>query len=127
MAEVVIDSSILIAVLKKETGWQEGEKHLNQGIVSSVNMAEVASYLARKSISFEIISEVIKSFLVEIAPFTLSDAASTGFLYQQTKHLGLSLGDRACLSLALKHRLPVLTADTDWLKLSLGIEVKLIR
>lgn len=40
---------------------------------------------------------------------------------------GLSLGDRACLSLAVLRGLPVLTADRVWARLTVGIEVHCIR
>jgi PIN domain nuclease of toxin-antitoxin system len=39
----------------------------------------------------------------------------------------LSLADRACLALAERERLPVLTADRHWGSLDLGIDVRLIR
>ena len=44
-----------------------------------------------------------------------------------TKQHGLSLGDRACLALAKLRNLPVLTADTIWKELDLGVKIKLIR
>ncbi len=39
----------------------------------------------------------------------------------------LSMGDRACLGLALATGLPVVTADRAWRKLDLGIEVRTLR
>ncbi|WP_017747743.1 hypothetical protein [Scytonema hofmannii] len=53
--------------------------------------------------------------------------ATTGFLYQQTRQFGLSLGNRSCLALAIARNLPVLTADTAWTNLSLSVEIQTIR
>jgi PIN domain nuclease of toxin-antitoxin system len=41
--------------------------------------------------------------------------------------LGLSLGDRACLALALELNAPVYTADRAWKNLNLGIRIHVIR
>jgi ribonuclease VapC len=41
--------------------------------------------------------------------------------------LGLSLGDRACLSLAIQQKLSVLTADRVWAGLQLGLNIQMIR
>ncbi len=45
----------------------------------------------------------------------------------QTKLLGLSLGDRACLALGMRLEIPVLTADTAWNDLTLNISIRMIR
>jgi PIN domain nuclease of toxin-antitoxin system len=45
----------------------------------------------------------------------------------QTRPYGLSLGDRACLALAIQRKAAVYTTDTVWKNLSLSIQVNLIR
>jgi len=40
-------------------------------------------------------------------------------LKKSTKHLGLSLGDRACISLGIKLSFPIYTADKLWAELKL--------
>jgi PIN domain nuclease of toxin-antitoxin system len=44
-----------------------------------------------------------------------------------TKPYGLSLGDRACLALAIQRNATVYTTDRDWSKLSIGIKIEVIR
>jgi PIN domain nuclease of toxin-antitoxin system len=44
-----------------------------------------------------------------------------------TRRFGLSVGDRACLALALREQVPAVTTDRAWSKLSVGVEVVLIR
>jgi PIN domain nuclease of toxin-antitoxin system len=48
---------------------------------------------------------------LKIYSFELEDAEVTGRLWQETRNHGLSLGDRACLSLGLRLSIPVLTTD----------------
>lgn len=55
------------------------------------------------------------------------ESQKVGVLRPPTKHLGLSLGDRACLTLAQHLDLPALTTDRTWEGLSLGITVQVIR
>jgi ribonuclease VapC len=44
-----------------------------------------------------------------------------------TKAQGLSLADRACLALARRLDIPVITADREWAGLDLDITIRLIR
>jgi PIN domain nuclease of toxin-antitoxin system len=64
---------------------------------------------------------------MEIVPFSSLDAALASSLLPKTKRVGLSLGDRACLALAMARRIPALTADRTWLKLDVDIPIELIR
>ena len=49
-------------------------------------------------------------------------------LWQHTKHLGLSLGNRACLALGQIMQLPIYTANRVWSQVKIeGVEVRLIR
>ncbi len=48
-------------------------------------------------------------------------------LWQQTKFLGLSLGDRACLALAMEEQAIAVTADKAWAQLALGVSIQVIR
>jgi PIN domain nuclease of toxin-antitoxin system len=48
-------------------------------------------------------------------------------LWRSTRHLSLSLGDRACLALAGRLDLPALTADRAWVELDVGVDVRAIR
>src|SRR5580692_607845 len=44
-------------------------------------------------------------------------------LAPQTRLLGLSLGDRACLALGVALKVPVFTADKSWKKLRVGARI----
>ncbi|MDJ0903849.1 MAG: type II toxin-antitoxin system VapC family toxin [Xenococcus sp. MO_188.B8] len=127
MSAIVFDSSVVIAILKQEQGFSTAEKSLSDALISTVNLAEVATYLARNSVPSNTIQEVLASFPIQVVPFDESLAIQTGCLYPSCKHLGLSLGDRACLALAISRKLPVLTADQVWSKLNLRIPIQVLR
>lgn len=127
MSAIVFDSSVLIAILRQEPGSEVGEQSLNEALISTVNLAEVATYLARNSVPTETINEALAAFPIEVVPFDREQGLIAGYLYPTCKSLGLSLGDRACLALAKSKRLPVLTVDKAWLELEIDVSVKSIR
>ena len=59
--------------------------------------------------------------------FGEAEALEAGWLRTVTRAAGLSLGDRACLALARREALPVVTADRAWQQLALDVPVELIR
>ncbi|GAB4241212.1 MAG: PIN domain-containing protein [Stanieria sp.] len=117
---------MLIAILRQEPSSEVGEQFLNEALISTVNLAEVTTYLARNSVPPETIKEALAAFPIEVVPFDRDQGLMAGYLYPACKYLGLSLGDRACLALAKSKSLPVLTADKAWLKLKIDISVKSI-
>ena len=127
MSAVVFDSSVLIAILRQEPGSDVGEQSLNDALISTVNLAEVATYLARNSVPPETINDALAAFPIEVVPFDREQGLIAGCLYPACKSLGLSLGDRACLALAKSKNLPVLTADKAWVELKINVDVKTIR
>jgi ribonuclease VapC len=58
---------------------------------------------------------------------TDADAMEIARLRPLTRTHGLSICDRACLALAERLALPVVTADREWVSLDLGVTVTLIR
>lgn len=64
---------------------------------------------------------------VALIGFEADLAERVGELRAQTKRLGLSLADRACLALAEREMLPAVTADKTWRDAGLAIEIRTIR
>ena len=65
---------------------------------------------------------------MELAPILdLAGPASAGALREPTLEFGISLGDRACLALAIENGETILTADRIWERLSLGVGIEVIR
>ena len=126
---VVLDASAIIALLAQETGSEKVAQILPHAIISSVNFAEVAKYLIEhKSYSTEQVSQTMKSLLPNVISFDEEQALLNGDLINKVKALGLSLADRACITLGIKLKAPIYTADKIWAKLKLdGANIRLIR
>lgn len=124
----VLDTSALIAFLRQETGWQEVAGYLAQDTyISEINRAEFYTYMVRQGQAVESAREVIRKTELIPVEFNETQAARVAELYPVAKQCGLSLGDRACLALALVRSLPVITADKVWQGLDVGVKVIVIR
>jgi ribonuclease VapC len=95
--------------------------------MSAVNIAEFVAKLVERSFGPTEVDRALQRLPIEIVAFDRVQARAAGLLRERTMHLGLSLGDRACLALALAEGLPVLTADRAWARLDVGVRVELIR
>ena len=129
MKRILFDSSVIIAILRSERGYQNGEKHVDRGAISTVNWAEVSGFLGRNNAPKDIIQQTLAKYPLKVLPYEEDLVVPTGHLAAGRQHLGLSLGERACLATAIKYQLPVLTADRVWKKLEteLGLDIQLIR
>lgn len=124
---VALDASALIALLRQEPGHERVEPALEGALLSAVNLAEVLSFFTRDGFDGDELLLRIKRLPIEIVPFSEQHAGIVAALMPITRPLGLSLGDRACLALALARGVTALTADRTWRKLKLGIEIETIR
>jgi len=127
MAETVVDASALLALLNEEPGADTVAEALPGSAISAVNLSEVVSKLSEGGMPVKAIYQALQPLGLEIVPFDEDQAYQTGFLRIATRDLGMSLGDRACLSLAAKLGAVALTADKAWCGVSMGTSVKLIR
>jgi ribonuclease VapC len=128
VSKIVLDASALLAILNAEAGAEKLTAHvLESAICSTVNLAEVQSKLVRQGMDPQYAWESAVSPVREAVPFTVEQARLAGDLASQTNSLGLSLGDRACLALAISNGAPVYTADRAWKDLKLGIRIHVFR
>jgi PIN domain nuclease of toxin-antitoxin system len=124
---VVLDSSALLAVLLQERGAERVEPHLTTALISTVNLSEVVAAGVERGLLLETVLSVLTRLSMEIIPFDADQAYVAASLRPATRKIGLSLGDRACLALGLRHGVPVLTADQLWSKADVGVKVEVIR
>ncbi len=127
MNNCVLDASAILTLLNNEAGAGTVQELLPGAIVSAVNYAEVVTRLSVLGMPENEILEALEMLGLEIIPFDEEQSFRTGILVNVTRPYGLSLGDRACLALALKSGLPAVTSDRAWQDLKAGIDVRLIR
>ena len=127
MADSVSDASAIIAFLRHEPGAERVAKALARTVVSAVNLSEVVAWLSRSDLKDSEISRTVNDLDLDISPFDTELAMSAGLLSRATKRFGLSFGDRACLALAQRLAVPVLTTDRNWSTLRVGVKIEVIR
>jgi ribonuclease VapC len=125
--KAVLDASALLAYLQNELGSDAVEAMLTESIISSVNWAEVMQESIAAGVSVDGMRDDLEAVGLIVSPFTPEEAEIAGRLWQQTRQYGLSLGDRACLSLGIRLNVPVLSADQIWASLNLPITVHVVR
>jgi PIN domain nuclease of toxin-antitoxin system len=124
----LLDTSALIALLKKESGYKVIENVIASSAILSVNLSELVAVLTRSGVSEQDIDEIISDLVPEIVPFCEAISIKTGKLAELTQNYGLSLGDRACIALGITLGLPIYTADKVWAELKLeNTDIRLIR
>ena len=124
---VVLDSSALLAYLQDEPGNEVVDGVLAESVMSSVNWAEVVQKSIAAKVEVNGMLDDLQSLGLRIESFTPKDGELTGRLWSQTRQAGLSLGDRACLSLGLRLKCSVLTSDRAWESLNLALDIQVIR
>ena len=126
-AGCVVDASALLSMLQGEPGSERMRELLPGGVMSAVNWSEMLQKLRARGRDPGRLPDLLTDAGARVVPFTADDAALAVALWPRTKTWGLSIGDRACLALALRLELPAVTTDRSWLELDLEVDVECIR
>lgn len=124
---VVLDASALLALFGCEVGAVRVGEVLPRAHISTVNLSEAVAKLIERGTSEADVDAILLNLRINAAPFDMAQATVAGKLRASTKAAGLSLGDRACLALALQLGATAVTADRAWSKLDIGVTIELLR
>lgn len=125
---IVLDSSAVLTLLQRETGWEEVANVLAGARISAVNLSEVTAKLLERGLDIASVHAAIRELGLKVDPFGATDARAAGALRVATRFAGLSLGDRACVALAIRRGATCYTADQAWHRLALpGLFLVVIR
>ena len=122
---VVLDASALCALIFDEKGAAKIEALLPDAVIGSVNLSEVIAKMQDKGIEDAIIDDTLADLGLAVVPFDSEQATVAGKLRAATKAFNVSLGDRACLALAIHSQRPAVTGDRAWKEFAKQIGVKL--
>jgi len=126
VSDYVLDASAVLALLNQEQGADRVAALLPRSVVSAVNACEVVSKLVDAGMSDDDAQSSLELLKLEVVTFDLETAFAAAGLIRQGRKLGLSLGDRCCLALALLRSSTAVTAARAWSQLDVGIELEVI-
>jgi PIN domain nuclease of toxin-antitoxin system len=124
---VVLDASALLAYLLDEPGAEVVDGVLAEAVMTSVNWAEVIQKVISAGVEVDGLLEDLQALGLRVEAFLPADGELAGRLWESTRQVGLSLGDRACLSLGLRLGQTVVTCDRAWAGLSLEVAIQVVR
>lgn len=123
----VVDASVILALALREPGADAVARILPGSACSAVNWSEFSQKAAQRKVDASRARAYAVTAGMWIVPFDQEDAERAAILWEQTRRAGLSLGDRACLALAMRLGAPAYTADRSWASLDLSIDIRTIR
>ena len=126
--EYVMDSTALIAVVYQEPGYERVVEILDKSAISAVNLAEIINKLILRGSPAEAVRHALLRLELTVEDWTDDLAYRSAEFTPFTKSHGLSLGDRACLTLAKQLHATAVTSDRTWRRMpSLGVPIMIFR
>jgi ribonuclease VapC len=126
---IVYDSSAILAVLREEVGAALVIGQTELGMISAINLGEVAHVQLRFGKTRAEAEDVIREMGIPVVDVDAELALDAAEIKIIGREAGLSQADCICLALAKREGAVALTGDRDWLKIAdaIGVEVRLIR
>lgn len=126
MTAFVLDASALIAMLKGEKGGDQVAEAISSARMCMINYAEVISHFVHAGMPPLAVDTMLDPLPIDIVPADRELARIAGHLRGETSPAGLSLGDRFCLSLAIRDGLSAWTSDSEWRKVASAIKAEVV-
>lgn len=128
MTRTVLDASAALAFIKGEEGSETVLAHLDDAVISAVNLQEVVKELTLDGLGEKAVGSILKDLRLDVRAHDEDAAYAAGRLVTATRRHGRGLGDRTCMALGIALRAPVLTADRDWAHIEVdGLDLRFIR
>jgi ribonuclease VapC len=124
---VILDASAMLALIFGENGAENVIPFVQGSQILAINFSEVVARVIGIDGNPERAEVAANKLEIDIVPFDRKHAMLTAQIMSRTSAIGASLADRACLAFAEATGFPVLTADKDWSKLNLGVDIRQIR
>ena len=124
---IALDASALLSFMFREAGHEKVAAVIAHSCISAVNVSEVLGRFTRDGHNARRVLKEIQETPIEIVSFDAPQASIAAELMVKTNVFGLSLGDRACLALAISRQIPAMTADRVWKQLDAGADIRVIR
>lgn len=124
---IVLDASALLCLLNDEPGADQVAEALTRSVIGATNLGEVVSKLRERGLALDEVKEALGGLHLDVRPLSASQAMIIGDLRPATRALGLSLGDRACLALAVELGADFFTTDAALAKADVAVKATNIR
>ncbi len=123
----IIDASAMLALIFGEKGSEKVIPHVQGSRMLAINFSEVVARVIAIDGDPERARVAADRLEIDIVPFDREHAVLTAKIKKRTLAIGASMADRACLAFAEASGFPVLTADKEWSKLDLAVDIRQIR
>lgn len=120
---------MVLAVLRQEPGADNAIEMMHKGVITAINLGEVAQVQLREGHSRAEIEKTMAAFAIPTIDVDADLAYSAAEMRMKALSKGMSQADCICLALAKREGVAALTGDRKWLEVAeaLGVEVKLFR
>jgi ribonuclease VapC len=116
-----LDASAVLCLLQEEKGAERVAEALPDAMIGAVNYSEVVAKLVEAGIDEVTVDSLIDKLQLKVIPFDRTQARLAGSLPSTT------LGDRACLALAVAEGATALTCERIWTKFEAPCKVESLR
>jgi ribonuclease VapC len=126
---IVLDSSAVLAVLRDEPGAENALEMMVGGVITAINLGEVAQVQFRDGFSRDVIERAIEELAIPVISVDAEIAFTAAEMRMTVLAKGMSQAACICLALAKREGVPALTGDRKWLEIAetVGVEVRMIR